>query len=111
MDSLLQAYIPPSRTRCLDDLRAGEYDRLDRLGHIYLDYAGAGIYAESQVRTHLDLLLNNVFGNPHSANPTSAATTELVEHTRRAVLSYFRASPDEYEVIFTLNASGALKLV
>jgi molybdenum cofactor sulfurtransferase len=99
------------RTRCLDDLRAHEYSRLDRSGHIYLDYTGAGLYAESQVRTHLALLLNHVFGNPHSMNPTSTATTELVEHTRRSVLSYFRASSDEYEAIFTLNASGALKLV
>jgi molybdenum cofactor sulfurtransferase len=111
LDSLLEAYALHPRTRCLDDLRAREYGRLDRLGHVYLDYTGAGLYAESQVRTHLDLLLNNVFGNPHSANPTSAATTDLVEHARQAVLSYFRASPDEYEVIFTLNASGALKLV
>lgn len=111
LDSILQAYTVPARTRCLDDLRAREYARLDRLGHIYLDYTGAGLYAESQVRTHLNLLLNDVFGNPHSANPTSTATTELVEHTRQAVLAYFRASPDEYEVIFTLNASGALKLV
>lgn len=111
MESVLEGDAPPLRNHCLDDLRAREYGRLERLGHIYLDYTGAGLYAESQVRTHLSLLLDNVYGNPHSANPTSAATTELVEHTRRSVLSYFRASPDEYEVIFTLNASGALKLI
>ena len=29
----------------------------------------------------------------------------------RAVLRFFNASPDEYVVIFTANASGALKLV
>ncbi|HEX8919029.1 MAG TPA: aminotransferase class V-fold PLP-dependent enzyme [Chloroflexota bacterium] len=99
------------RPHVLDELRAREYARLDRHGHVYLDYTGAGLYAESQVRAHLALLSDTVFGNPHSMNPTSTATTELVERTRRAVLSYFRASPDEYEAIFTLNASGALKLV
>lgn len=95
----------------LEELRARDFARLDAQGHVYLDYTGAGLYAESQLREHLALLGGHVFGNPHSTNPASAATTEMVERTRRAVLSYFRASPDEYEAIFTLNASGALKLV
>jgi selenocysteine lyase/cysteine desulfurase len=37
--------------------------------------------------------------------------TRLVEQTRAYLFEYFNASPDEYEAIFTLNASGALKLV
>jgi selenocysteine lyase/cysteine desulfurase len=37
--------------------------------------------------------------------------TEHIERTRRAVLEFFNASPDEYVAVFTLNASGALKLV
>jgi molybdenum cofactor sulfurtransferase len=56
-------------------------------------------------------LQQNVFGNPHSLNPTSAAMTELVEQARAAVLQFFRASPDEYVAIFTPNATGALRLV
>jgi molybdenum cofactor sulfurtransferase len=98
-------------TRHLDALRTAEYGRLDRAGHLYLDYTGGGLYAESQVRAHMDLLLGNVFGNPHSSNPTSLAMTRLVERTRAYVLDYFNAAPDEYVAIFTLNASGALKLV
>jgi selenocysteine lyase/cysteine desulfurase len=98
-------------TRALDELRGREYSRLDRLGQVYLDYTGGGLYAESQVRRHAELLAENVFGNPHSSNPTSAAMTDLVEQTRAAILSYFRAAAEEYEVVFTLNASGALKLV
>ena len=39
------------------------------------------------------------------------AMTQLVEHARAFVLEFFNASPDEYTVIFTPNASGALKLV
>ena len=98
-------------TRLLDELRATEYARLDRAGHVYLDYTGGGLYAESQVRAHLDLLMQGVFGNPHSSNPTSLAMTQLVERARAYVLQYFNASPDEYVAIFTQNASGALKLV
>ena len=98
-------------TRALDDLREREYSRLDRLGHVYLDYTGAGLYAASQVREHLRLLDSRVFGNPHSHNPTSGPITGLIEHCRRAVLAYFHASEDEYVVVFTANASQALKLV
>ncbi len=99
------------RTHTIDALREREYSRLDRLGHIYLDYTGGGLYADSQVRQHHELLTNNIFGNPHSLNPTSLAATELVESARQYVLKFFNASPDEYICIFTQNASGALKLV
>jgi selenocysteine lyase/cysteine desulfurase len=106
-----QTYPEYEVTRHLDELRATEYARLDKLGHIYLDYTGGGLYAESQVRAHMELLLNNVFGNPHSTNPSSIAITCLVEQARAYILEYFNASPDEYIVIFTKNASDALKLV
>jgi len=98
-------------TAALDELRRDDFARLDAGGHVYLDYTGAGLYADSQLREHLDLLRQNVFGNPHSLNPTSAAMTELVERARTAVLEFFRASPDEYVAIFTPNATGGLRLV
>jgi selenocysteine lyase/cysteine desulfurase len=59
----------------------------------------------------MELLSGSVFGNPHSANLTSLAMTHLVEQARTYVLEFFNASPDEYMVIFTQNATGALKLV
>ncbi len=98
-------------THKLDELRMSEYGRLDRRGHIYLDYTGGALYAESQLRDHMELLKDETFGNPHSKNLTSMAMTELVEHTRQYVLQYFNASPDEYLVIFTQNSTGALKLI
>jgi selenocysteine lyase/cysteine desulfurase len=95
----------------VDALRAAEYGRLDAEDHVYLDYTGGGLYAESQLRQHLSLLQRGVYGNPHSTNPTSGAATALAEEARATVLDYFRASPDEYVCVFTANASGALKLV
>ena len=95
----------------IDELRANEYARLDVGGHIYLDYTGGGLYADSQLERHNHLLAEHVFGNPHSSNPTSQAATQLVEHAREYVLKFFNADPDEYLAIFTSNASGALKLV
>jgi selenocysteine lyase/cysteine desulfurase len=106
-----QAYPAYATTHHLDELRATEYARLDRASHVYLDYTGGGLFADAQVRAHSELLLGNVFGNPHSSNPTSAAMTALVEQARAAVREFFQASADEYAVIFTQNASGALKLV
>jgi selenocysteine lyase/cysteine desulfurase len=106
-----KTYPQYAATQALDRLRATEYARLDRQAHIYLDYTGGGLYAESQLRDHMALLSGQVFGNPHSKNLTSLAMTERVEQARRSVLRYFNADPDEYDMIFTPNATGALKLV
>ena len=51
------------------------------------------------------LLSDEVFGNPHSKNLTSQAMTQRVEQAREYVLKYFNASPEEYIVIFTPNAT------
>jgi molybdenum cofactor sulfurtransferase len=107
----VQKYPSYDKTHDLDELRRGDYGRLDSLGQVYLDYTGGGLYADSQIRAHQELLRGNVFGNPHSSNPSSLAATRLIDSTRATVLSFFNAEPDEYTVIFTQNASGALKLV
>ncbi|NLH07372.1 MAG: aminotransferase class V-fold PLP-dependent enzyme [Chloroflexi bacterium] len=95
----------------MQELRAREFARLDESGHVYLDYTGGGLYGTSQIQAHADLLTREVLGNPHSRNPTSLASTHNVEAARERIRRFFKADPDEYEVIFTLNASGALKLV
>lgn len=105
------AYPSYAATAALDELRVSEYARLDAQQQLYLDYTGGGLYAESQLRCHLEFLNSQVLGNPHSHNPTSLAMTNWVEQARSYVFTFFRASPDEYEVIFTPNASGALRLV
>jgi selenocysteine lyase/cysteine desulfurase len=105
------AYPEYAETSALDELRAVEYSRLDAEGHVYLDYTGGALHADSQIRAHADLLATHVFGNPHSASLSSSTTTRFVEHTRRRVLEYFNASPNDYSAIFTLNATGALKHV
>jgi molybdenum cofactor sulfurtransferase len=109
--AFLEAFPAYSTTSRLDALRASDYERLDRLGHVYLDYTGGGLYGASQVRRHQELLLNSVLGNPHSANPTSSEASRLVGEARAAVLRFFNADPREFGVIFASNATGALKLV
>ena len=53
----------------LDDLRRDEFSRLDDGGHVYLDHTGSALYPRSLVDSHLDLLRDGVFGNPHSDTP------------------------------------------
>ena len=110
-ETFLNKYPAYQTTTHIDQLRELDYRRIDQAEHIYLDYTGAGLYSESQVKKHQQILLENTFGNPHSSNPTSIAATHYVESARAYVLEYFKADPAEYDVIFTSNASGALKLV
>ncbi len=107
----LARYPAYAGTARLDELRCTEYGYLDRRGEIYLDYTGAGLAARSQVDTHAARVRDACYGNPHSENPTSAASSALIESVRRRVLEFFHASPQEYAVIFTPNATGACRLV
>jgi selenocysteine lyase/cysteine desulfurase len=106
----LNAHPDYAASLALDDLRATEYGRLDAQDQVYLDYTGGGLHATSQVHEHARMLSEQVLGNPHSVSPSSMAMTHRVEQTRAAVLDYFNGTGD-YTAIFTLNASGALKLV
>ena len=109
--AFLDAYPSYAETARIDELRAREFSRLDAHAHVYLDYTGGGLYAASQVRRHAEQLTAEVLGNPHSLNPASVLSTELIAACRRHVLRFFNAAPDEYGVVFTANASHALKLV
>lgn len=91
-------------------LREKEYANLDIQQQVYLDYTGGSLYSSHQLQTHLQFLQNNIFGNPHSTNPTSQLATKYVEDARNYVLKYFNAT-DDYCCVFTQNASGALKIV
>jgi selenocysteine lyase/cysteine desulfurase len=114
LDSALAHFVQTcpafAQTGTIDLLRAREYRRVDDSHSIYLDYTGGSLYAEAQVRRHMELLLHDVLGNPHSSSPASQRATELADITRAHVLRFFNA-PDDYIVIFTANASQALKLV
>jgi hypothetical protein len=103
----LSAYPGYWSTALLDRLRVTEYAG----GHVYLDYTGAGLPAQVQLAAHAERIRVRCFGNPHSENPTSAASTELIERARLAILAQFNATPEEYAAIFTPNAPGACRLV
>ncbi|MEM0049903.1 MAG: aminotransferase class V-fold PLP-dependent enzyme [Candidatus Bathyarchaeia archaeon] len=94
-----------------DKLRKKEFSRLDALDQVYLDYTGSGLYSKWQIDQHFKYLYENVLGNPHTFSPSSVISTEHIERARKRVLDFFNADPQEYEVIFTQNATAALKLI
>jgi molybdenum cofactor sulfurtransferase len=58
-----------AETAVLDDLRRSDFARLDRGGHVYLDYTGGGLYAQSQLREHMRLLDSHVLRQPALDQP------------------------------------------
>jgi selenocysteine lyase/cysteine desulfurase len=102
---------PTAADPAFAELRAREFGRLDRTGLAYLDFVGSGLYAESQIARHRALLDQQVLGNPHSESGPSLASTAAVDAGRARVLRFLQADPAEYVVIFTSNATGAIKLV
>jgi selenocysteine lyase/cysteine desulfurase len=91
-------------------LRRTDYPRLDAQGQAYLDYTGGGMYADSQIRAHTDLLLHHRARKPPLRQPQFLGIDDAggERATRGAGLLPRLA---DYTAIFTLNASGALKHV
>ena len=52
-EAFRRAYPAYADTAVLDRLRASDFGRLDAGGHVYLDYTGAGLYAESLLTEHM----------------------------------------------------------
>ena len=109
--NFMERYPEFATTVVLDRLRETDYRRLDESNQVYLDYTGGSLYGESQLVRHMELMRARVFGNPHSNNPTSTAMTQQLERSRQYIMQYFNASAQDYILVFTSNASGALKLV
>ena len=86
--------------------------RLERPGREhYLDYTGAALYLNSQVDAVAADLKSALYGNPHSANPSSSRSDAAIEGVRAQVLAWLGADPAEYQVVFTASATAAAKLV
>ncbi|KAG6898004.1 hypothetical protein C0992_007493 [Termitomyces sp. T32_za158] len=97
-------------TWILDTLRRTDYTRLEYTGETYVDYMGGALFPESLIKVHTDFLSRNVMGNTHSVSNSSKLSLQCADEARAAVLAFFNAPP-EYTVVFTANATGALKLV
>ena len=75
---------------------------------VYLDHAGATLYARSQVEQGANALLSRVVSNPHS---TAGGGDGLIQQARRAVLAHFNVNERTHRVVWTSGATHALRLV
>lgn len=94
-----------------DDWRGRELARVDAAGLTYLDYTGSALAPASLVRRDLARLTGSVLGNPHSEHPASRTSSDDIAAARTAILAFLSASPEEYAVVLTANASAAMRLV
>lgn len=80
-------------------------------GATYLDHAGTTLYSKSLIdRFSLDMM-SNLYGNPHSASQSSQRSTQQVEDVRLQLLQFFKADPDDFDLVFVANATAGIKLV
>ena len=96
MDKRLKTFhekYPEYENKLLDSLRATEYGVLNANNEIYLDYTGGSLYGAGQLTAHFDLLKSEVYGNPHSDNPSSLRSTALMNDARDTVLKFFMHLP------------------
>ena len=93
------------------ELRRGEFGRLAATGSVYLDYGGAALYPASLVANDACRLSRQVLGNPHSESGPSLASTDAIERARCLTLRFLDSDPAEYDVVFTANASAAIRIL
>ena len=78
---------------------------------VYADWTGAALAPVSLIDAWHQHLRTNLLGNPHSTHRPSMRAMHEINLARETVLRFFNASPDKYEVIFTPNATGAIRIL
>ncbi|ESZ95867.1 hypothetical protein SBOR_3761 [Sclerotinia borealis F-4128] len=95
--------------RRVEDFREAEYPMMR--GKTYLDHAGTTIYAKSLIERFSSEMVGNLFGNPHSASAPAQLSGSLVDSVREKALRFLGADPAHFDLVFTANATAAIKLV
>eukprot|EP01080_Neovahlkampfia_damariscottae_P001196 gene1196-10710_t len=76
---------------------------------IYLDHAASTFFPNSNLQKIFQDWSNNLYSNPHSKSNISTETTLQIKKIRKEIKKFFNA--EEYEVIFTHNASHSMKII
>ncbi|KAI1932208.1 hypothetical protein LOZ58_003388 [Ophidiomyces ophidiicola] len=96
-------------TADIETIRRREFPLLKDM--TYLDHGGTTLYAKSLIESFAYEMTSEVFGNPHSASPSSQLCTQRVDDARLRLLQFFNADPDQFDIVFVANATAAIKLV
>jgi molybdenum cofactor sulfurtransferase len=95
------------KSKCVFEENRREFPQLEKC--IYLDHAASTFSPKSLLRNVFDDISSELYCNPHSQSVCAKNTKKNIEKARNLVKSFFGA--DEYDVVFTHNATGALKIV
>ncbi|KAH9844464.1 Molybdenum cofactor sulfurase [Teratosphaeria destructans] len=93
----------------IQEMRREQYPMLEDA--LYLDHAGTTLYSKRLMERFQADMMADLFGNPHSTSPSSQRSTALVEDVRHELLRFFNADPNDFDLVFTSNATAAIKLV
>lgn len=109
MANNLDSMAPQEYDSYVERMRAEQYPMLRDA--LYLDHAGTTLYSKRLMESFQTEMMSNLFGNSHSASPSSQRSTQMVEDVRLELLRYFNADPEHFDLVFTANATAAIKLV
>ncbi|KAH6671297.1 putative molybdenum cofactor sulfurase [Halenospora varia] len=98
-----------SYNKRIESFRDEEYPMLR--GKVYLDHGGTTIYAKSLIEKFSTKMISNLYGNPHSASDPAHLSGSEIDRIREETLQFFGADPEHFDLIFTANATAAIKLV
>lgn len=82
-----------------------------REGITYLDHGGTTLASRSLMDSFCTQMKASILSNPHSDASKPSFSALMVEQTRQKVLRLFSADPEHWDVVFTANATAAIKLV
>lgn len=92
----------------VEAMRQQEYARLDEQQVTYLDHVGGTLPPDSLLEQDYQALKRTILGNPHSG---SKASQDALHGACEQIHAFFGTTPEEYEILFTANASSAIRLV
>ncbi|RDL36767.1 uncharacterized protein BP5553_06119 [Venustampulla echinocandica] len=98
-----------SYNKGVENFRDTEYPMMQ--GQIYLDHGGSTIYAKSLIDQFSKKMMSNLYGNPHSGSDPAHLSGQAVDQVREATLRFFGADPEHFDLVFTANATAAIKCV
>ncbi|KAH4892944.1 hypothetical protein HBI80_255500 [Parastagonospora nodorum] len=110
----LEAFNTTERERMTYDahirlLRQHEYPMLG--GITYLDRGGTTLASKTLLKAFCEEIITILLANPHFDASEPSPSSSIVTETRLEVLKFFDADPDHFDVVFTANATPAIKLV
>ena len=67
--------------------------------------------SKTLLRVFAKKMQTTLLANPHSDAANPSASSSIIAETRTKVLNFFNADPDHFDIVFTANATAAVKLL